>query len=273
MIQLNRNTLNISFPEVHEEATCEINFNKTLRDPNYSKDSALPLYLGTPSLRTRMDYFSKVPRDYRNSMPYDWFKKQACLFPMQECEAMWMDFSVSKYPYLLKITVDNINAVTGEPDTGKLNFENQNFVSTEQNWLDGYSADGYSLDGKCLKQFAAPLSEPKLNPNGILGVYIKVSEIKIDIYPLKVSAWEKFFDELRKELGIKKSSENLEKKIENEDHKDFRYNNLSTAPTGVFWHRGIDERRIINPKFFLEEHEWDLENKETINIVLIHDLF
>jgi hypothetical protein len=192
---------------------------------------------------------------------------------MQESEAMWMDFSVSKYPYLLKITVDNINAVTGEPDTGKLNFKNQNFVSTEQNWLDGYSADGYSLDGKSIKQFATPVSEPKLNPNGILGLDIEVSEIKIDIYPLKVSAWEKFFDDLRKELGIKKSSENLEKKNENEDHKDFRYNNLSTAPTGVFWHRGIDDRRIINPKFFLEEHEWDLENKETIYIELIHDLF
>ena len=81
------------------------------------------------------------------------------------------------------------------------------------------------------------------------------------------------FDELRKELGIKKSSENLEKKIENEDHKDFRYNNLSTAPTGVFWHRGIDDRRIINPKFFLEEHEWDQGHKETIYIELIHDLF
>ena len=49
--------------------------------------------------------------------------------------------------------------------------------------------------------------------------------------------------------------------------------NLSTAPTEVFWHRGIDDRRIINPKFFLEEHEWDQGHKETIYIKLIHDLF
>jgi hypothetical protein len=255
MIQLNRNTLNISFPEVDEEATCEINFNKTLRDPNYSKDSALPSKLGTPSLKFIKNILFTLPNDYWSSIPQDWIKKQACLFPMQECEAMWMDFSVSKYPYLLKITVDNINAVTGEPDTGKLNFENQNFVSTEQNWLDGYSAED-----KSLQQFATPLSEPKLSPNGILGLDIEVSEIKVDIYPLKASVWEDFIKNLKGEFGIKETKE------KNNSYKDFRYNNSSTG------HREINGRTLVSP-ISLSEHEWDLGHKETINIVLLHDLF
>ena len=61
MIELDGDSLRISFPEIHKNANCRIAFQRTLRIPDDGKKYPLPPGLGNFPLRHLDDYTSRLP--------------------------------------------------------------------------------------------------------------------------------------------------------------------------------------------------------------------
>lgn len=80
MISLERDELIFRFPEVHDAATCRMEFQRTLRIPDNGKDHPLPPGLGSFPLRHFDDYARQLPRD--------WLQRGGVMMPMHHTEAM-----------------------------------------------------------------------------------------------------------------------------------------------------------------------------------------
>ncbi len=61
MIELRKDSLVFSFPEVHPKATLRIDFQRTLRIPDNGRDYPLPPGLGNFPLRHVDDFHGRVP--------------------------------------------------------------------------------------------------------------------------------------------------------------------------------------------------------------------
>lgn len=105
MLTLEKNQLVFRFPEVHKDAVCRIEFQRTLRIPDDNREYPLPPGRG-PFPLSHVD-------DYRESIPAEWVKHGGVLLPMAQAEALWIRFT-SKYPFAVKIAAGKINAVSGE---------------------------------------------------------------------------------------------------------------------------------------------------------------
>lgn len=82
-------------------------------------------------------------------------------FPMYQSEAAWINFQPGCEPYAMKITVGNINAVTGNLDDPGLSQESQNYITKDQPWLDGFKMPE-NAGTDLVRQFVAcPLADPK----------------------------------------------------------------------------------------------------------------
>lgn len=78
MIDLQRDTLVFSFPEVHQEAKLTIDFQRTLRIPDDGKDYPLP-----PGL----DRFpTRLVDDFPDGVPPSWLEHGGVLLPMYQSE-------------------------------------------------------------------------------------------------------------------------------------------------------------------------------------------
>ena len=133
MITLESDRLTFRFPEVHPNATCEIEFQRTLRIPDDESDYPLPPGLGTFPLR-HVD-------DYADRLPVAWQRRGGVLLPMYQAEAMWLLFGglINRYPFALKVATGKMCAVTGDAWVERLNRDPQDYlVVPEQPWLDGY---------------------------------------------------------------------------------------------------------------------------------------
>ena len=138
MIELKRNQLVFSFPEVHPEASVAVEFQRTLRIPDDGKTYPLPPGLGTFPLRHVDDFGSRVAPE--------WLEHGGIILPMYQAEAMWIRFSghyiaqrETAYPFAIKVATGKINAVSGDAWTPGLHRRPQDYVvSPEQPWLDGY---------------------------------------------------------------------------------------------------------------------------------------
>src|SRR5262245_2774738 len=135
MITLERDSLVFRFPEVHEQAQSEVNFQRTLRIPDNAKESPLPPGLGSFSLKHLEDYAERIPPD--------WHARGGVMMPLYQAEAMWLSFSGRRrydaYPFALKIAAGKINAVSGkawQPDLD--GSKNDYVVVPDQPWLDGF---------------------------------------------------------------------------------------------------------------------------------------
>jgi hypothetical protein len=111
MLTLERDRLVVRFPEVHADAHCTIEFQRTLRIPDDNRVHGLPPGLGTFPLFHVDDYAGKLP-------PH-WAGHGGVFLPMYQAEAMWIRFH-SSYPFAVKIATGKINAVSGEAWTPKL---------------------------------------------------------------------------------------------------------------------------------------------------------
>jgi hypothetical protein len=111
MLTLENNRLVVRFPEVHADAHCTIEFQRTLRIPDDNRVHGLPPSLGTFPL-CHVD-------DYAGKLPAHWAGHGGVFLPMYQAEAMWIRFS-SKYPFAVKIATGKINAVSGEAWTPQL---------------------------------------------------------------------------------------------------------------------------------------------------------
>ncbi len=177
MIELRENSLVFRFPEVHEDAVLEVDFQRTLRIPDDNREYPLPPGLGSFPLH-HVD-------DHAERLPAEWRRRGGLFLPMHQAEAMWIDFS-AEYPMAVKVAAGKINALTGEPWRDELTEEPQDYlVVPDQPWLDGFCvAEGL------IRQFVAmPLGEGYSAEEQLTGE-ARHGGLQISACPMTASTWE-----------------------------------------------------------------------------------
>lgn len=196
MITLEHDRLMFRFPEVHDDAVCAIDLQRTLRIPDDGTNYPLPPGLGRFPLR-HLD-------DYAPQLPSDWLKRGGVIMPMHQAEALWLRFDAGGrraggYPFALKIATGKVCAITGESWVNHLNTGPQDYVVLpEQPWL-----DGYCVEKGTIRQFVAmPLGDGYTVEEQLTGA-ADHGGIQIIAYPMKKERYE----ELRRkrlEAGLRK---------------------------------------------------------------------
>ncbi|MCI0641212.1 MAG: hypothetical protein L0Y72_09220 [Gemmataceae bacterium] len=187
MIELRRDSLVFTFPEVHPQAQLSVNFQRTLRIPDDGKEYPLPPGLGAFPLR-HVDDFPKT-------VSPDWLEHGGVLLPMYQSEALWIMFQAKyidehgTYPFAVQVAAGKINAVTGDTWKEGLERRPQNYlVAPTQPWL-----DGFSVKKGLIRQFVAmPLgagysAEEQITGKGEYG------GLQISVFPMKAVAFERHF--------------------------------------------------------------------------------
>jgi len=180
MIELKRDNLIISFPEVHEDAVMSLEFQRTLRIPDDDAVHYLPPGLGSFPMRHVDDFTERVPGD--------WCKHGGVMLPMFQSEAMWVNFdSLSEFPFLVKIAAGKINAVTGNQWQDRPVDDPQDYmVVPTQPWLDGYCVE----KGEIRQFVAMPLGRGYTAEEQITGE-TEHGGLQVIAFPMKAAAWEK----------------------------------------------------------------------------------
>jgi hypothetical protein len=185
MITLENDSLVFRFPDLHKDAVCSINFQRTLRIPDDRRDYPLPPGLGSFPLR-HIDDFSK-------RVPDGWLSRGGVVMPMHQAEAMWISFNGHGYPFAVKIATGKICAVTGDAWVNRINRDPQDYVVLpEQPWL-----DGYCVEKGAIRQFVAmPLGSGYSVEEQITGT-AEHGGIQIVAYPMKKDRYEALMVEKR----------------------------------------------------------------------------
>ena len=180
MIELNENELHFRFPEVHEDAHCAIEFQRTLRIPDDERTYFLPPGLGEFPLRHLDDYASRLPEAWRH--------RGGVIMPMHQAEALWINFNAC-YPFAVKVATGKICAVTGEAWANHLNRDPQDYVvAPEQPWL-----DGYCVEKGVIRQFVAmPLGKGYSVEEQLTGE-AGHGGLQIVAYPMKRERYEELY--------------------------------------------------------------------------------
>ena len=183
MITLENNQLNFRFPEVHDEARCSIEFQRTLRIPDDGKDYPLPPGLGEFPLRHLDDCAGRLPEE--------WLRRGGVIAPMHQAEALWISFETGSrrwpaYPVAVKIATGKICALTGDAWVNHLNRDPQDYVVLpEQPWL-----DGYCVEKGVIRQFVAmPLGQGYTVEEQLTGA-ARHGGLQIVAYPMKRERYE-----------------------------------------------------------------------------------
>ena len=174
MVELNNNELVFRFSDVHEDAVCRIDFQRTLRIPDDNKEYPLPPGLGS--------FPMEHVEDYSDRLPPSWSTHGGALLPMYQAEAMWLSFSSdSGFPFAVKIAAGKINAVTGETWRNELVKQPQDYVVIpDQPWL-----DGFCVQKGLIRQFVAmPLGQGYTAEEQISGT-AEHGGLQIVVYPIK----------------------------------------------------------------------------------------
>lgn len=180
MIELKRDALVVSFPEVHPEAVLTIELQRTLRIPDDESRYALPPGLGRFPLRRVDDFSARVPAS--------WLRRGGVLLPMYQAEAMWLSFSSAHgYPFAMKVATGKVSAITGESWREGLNRDPQDYlVAPDQPWL-----DGYVVEKGTIRQFVAmPLGAGYTAEEQLTGA-AEHGGLQLMVHPMKKEAWER----------------------------------------------------------------------------------
>ncbi len=177
MLELKQDKLMFRFPELHKDAVCSIEFQRTLRIPDDNREYPLPPGLGRFPLEHTEDHNSKLPPQ--------WAEHGGVLLPMYQSEALWMNFS-GGYPCAIKIATGKINAVTGKQWTNDLVKNPQDYlVVPDQPWL-----DGYCVQKGLIRQFVAmPLGAGYTAEEQLTGK-AEHGGLQIVVYPMKRGHYE-----------------------------------------------------------------------------------
>jgi hypothetical protein len=176
MIELREDALLFSFPEVHPEASCLVDFQRTLRLPDDNRRYPLPAGLG----RFPMHHVD----DYPDQLPATWRRHGGVFLPMYQSEALWVNFHANfyhSYPCAIKIAAGKINAVSGAPWQNPLVADPQDYVvAPGQRWL-----DGFAVAAGLIRQFVAmPLGEGYTAEEQLTGA-ADHGGLQIMVYPMK----------------------------------------------------------------------------------------
>ena len=177
MIELREDSLVFRFPEVHEDAVLEVDFQRTLRIPDDNREYPLPPGLGSFPL-LHVD-------DHAERLPQAWRRHGGVFLPMHQAEAMWISFEAD-YPMAVKVAAGKVNAVTGEPWRDELTEEPQDYlVVPEQPWL-----DGFCVTKGLIRQFVAmPLGEGYSAEEQLTGE-ARHGGLQIAVSPITAERWE-----------------------------------------------------------------------------------
>ena len=172
MLELKQDKLVFRFPELHKDAVCSIDFQRTLRIPDDNREYPLPPGLG----RFPIEH----TEDHTSGLPSRWAEHGGVLLPMYQSEALWINFS-GEYPFAIKIATGKINAVTGKQWTNNLVKKPQDYlVVPDQPWL-----DGYCIQKGLIRQFIAmPLGEGFTTEEQLTGK-AEHGGLQIVVYPMK----------------------------------------------------------------------------------------
>jgi hypothetical protein len=206
MIELRKDALEFSFPEVHPHARMRIGFQRTLRIPDDGKDYPLPAGLGRFPVRHVDDHADRVPGE--------WIRRGGVMLPMYQAEALWLNFeSPRRYPFAVKVAAGKINAVTGDPWEEGLGREPQDYmVVPEQPWI-----DGYCVEEGVIRQFVAmPLGDGYSAEEQITGKG-EHGGLQVVAYPMKAEAYQRLIEERRR---VRESAL----------HSRFRHYSIETSP-------------------------------------------
>lgn len=227
MIELRDNKLIFSFPDVHEDARCTIDFQRTLRIPDDNREYPLPPGLG----RFPVHHVD----DYKDALPATWKAHGGVFIPMYQSEALWINFSGS-YPCAVKIAAGKINAVSGKGWANGLSRNPQDYaVIPEQPWL-----DGFNVSKDHIRQFVAmPLGEGFTAEEQLTGS-VEYGGLQIIAYPMKREFYLRY--QAEKHTVVKRSF------LVNECHSI----EMGLAPGGLM------RQKIYEDKYGMEA--WDLEN-------------
>ena len=179
MILLNDDTLRFSFEDVHRDAICEIEFQRTLRIPDDGNHYPLPPGLGRFPLR-HLD-------DYSERLPPNWHRRGGVIAPMYQAEALWINFRSNRgYPFAMKIGTGKRCAITGDSWCNHLNSDPQDYVVIpEQPWL-----DGFCVEKGVIRQFVAmPLGDGYTVEEQLTGE-AEHGGIQLMVYPMKVEHYK-----------------------------------------------------------------------------------
>ena len=176
MIELRDQALAFTFPEVHPQAGCTVDFQRTLRIPDDGQQYPLPSGLG-PFPVQHVD-------DFKDKLPAAWAQHGGVFLPMYQSEALWVNFTShldESYPCAVKIAAGKINAVSGQPWCQELVADPQDYVVLPiQPWLDGYAV-GPGL----IRQFIAmPLGQGFTAEEQLTGAATH-GGLQILVYPMK----------------------------------------------------------------------------------------
>jgi hypothetical protein len=178
LIELRKDRLTFSFPDVHARAQASIEFQRTLRIPDDGRDYPLPPGLGRFPLCHVDDHASRVPPT--------WIRHGGVMLPMYQSEALWLNFN-GHYPMAVKVAAGKIDAVTGEAWTEGLHRHPQDYVVVpDQPWL-----DGYCVERGTIRQFVAmPLGAGYTAEEQLTGS-AEFGGVQLLVYPMKREVWEK----------------------------------------------------------------------------------
>ena len=188
MIALAHDQLTFRFPDVHSEARCHIDFQRTLRIPDDDRTYFLPPGLGSFPLRHLDDFAKRLPR---KMVP-----RGGVMMPIHQAEALWISFDAGydtgsghPYPIALKIATGKICAISGKPWEEGLTQSPQNYVVLpEQPWL-----DGYCVEEGIIRQFVAmPLGDGYTAEEQLTGEALH-GGLQIAAYPMKRKVYEELF--------------------------------------------------------------------------------
>jgi len=164
-LSVDHDTLYFEFPDVHTAAELRVTFHRTVRVPDDGREYPLPPSLGTFPVRVVGDRLA---------------------LPVWQSEACWIKFDC-RYPFLVKVGVGDVNAVTGGAWSPEPDFDGEDYFEVpEQPWLDGFCVERGSV-----RQFVAArlgegrTVEEQLSESPALG------GVRIVAYPLRAEVWEK----------------------------------------------------------------------------------
>jgi len=243
MIELKRDNLNFTFPDVHEDARLTLNFQRTLRIPDDGSTYPLPPGLGTFPV-AHVD-------DFADTVPGSWLEHGGVMLPMYQSEALWLMFS-GEYPMAVKVATGKINAVTGDEWSDGLHSGPQDYMVTPtQPWLDGYCVEkGY------IRQFVAmPLGAGYTAEEQITGE-AEFGGIQVIAYPMKAEAWER----LRRTLHRRQVSFAMEEMLSDD----------LAAPVGAAFEMGLAPGGRMRQEIYDDPHGIEVWDREHAGRCFVH---
>lgn len=192
-LELTRDSLVFSFPDVHPDAKLTVTFMRTLRIPDDDKTYPLPPGLGAFPVRQVDDFPDRIPAK--------WKQHGGVMLPMYQSEAMWLAFQASgvlsqgSYPFVVKVATGKRSAITGEDWSPTLR-EKDYCVVPPQRWL-----DGYVIDKDTIRQFiAAPLGMGFTAEEQITGK-AEHGGLQIEVLPMKREVFDRRFPKREEKTG------------------------------------------------------------------------